>query len=326
MMLNVTAILFASVLGFSGVHQGAAPSADNTFPLLAGKTTPLTLQLKDLDSSWRVFTASSSTYENILASAMTGGDGNKVFTRGDTVTVGTEIFLVTYKPDAPDVSSMFGGGGTTPKVKPLTETTVVRLSLLNLHALGAMDGIRVFDLRDIVSSDSKQKTVFDMIEKKTSSGDDTAEHALLSNGTVAPDFVVHDDKGGVVKLSSYRGKVVVIDFWATWCGPCQESLPGTNAIAAKYASKNVVVLGVNVWDTKNAFHDWLPSHKKLSSIKFAIDTRTQGQDVATKLYHVSGIPTQYVIDKKGRIVKALVGSSEDESELTNGIKTALSHG
>jgi peroxiredoxin len=311
------------------VVHAASQAADPTFPLLAGKGAPLTIQLKDLDSNWRVFTASSNSYENILASAMGGGSGNRVYTKGGTITVGTDVFLVTYKPDPPDMASLFAGGGP-PKAKPLTEATTLRLSLLNLHALSAMDGIRVFDLKEQIATSQKPSSPLEMIQKEATATPAAeparpAEPALLKNGAEAPDFVVHDDNGKAVKLSAYRGKVVVIDFWSTWCGPCQESLPGTNALAAQFAQKNVVVLGVNVWDTKKAFHDWLPEHKKFSSIRFAIDTRGQGQDVATKLYHVSGIPTQYVIDRKGRIVKSLVGYSQDESDLTKGIHLDLSH-
>ena len=69
--------------------------------------------------------------------------------------------------------------------------------------------------------------------------------ALLSNGTSAPDFTPMPGKDGKpVKLSDYRGKVVVLDFWATWCQPCMQSLPHTTAMAKKYADKNVVVLVV----------------------------------------------------------------------------------
>lgn len=303
------------------VATAGAQQAGPAFPLLDGKTAPLTLKLKDLDPNWRVFTAASGSYQDLIASAM-GGGGSRVYTKGDTITVGSEVFLVTYKPDALNMASMFAGGGP-PKPKPLTADTVLRLSLLNLHALSSMDGIRVFDLKDQLVAENTPPAFPESPPAPTASTASAAEPALLKDGTKAPDFVVHDDKGNPVKLSSYRGKVVVVDFWATWCGPCQESLPKTNALAAKYTKKGVVFLGVNVWDEKKAFHSWLPDHKSFSSIKFAIDTRGQGQDVATKLYNVSGIPTQYVIDRRGRIVESIVGYSEDESELKSGIDRAL---
>ncbi|MDR3690530.1 MAG: TlpA disulfide reductase family protein [Fimbriimonas sp.] len=322
-MLYKTSILIASIVLTAPAVCASAQTGDNTFPLLSGKTVPLTLQLKELDASWRVFTAASSSYENILASAM-GGGSNRVYTKGETITVGAEVFLVTYKPDGPDMASLLTSGGP-PKAKPISANTTIRLSLLNLHAVTAMDGIKVFDLNEQIGAIPATPLIPRKTEPAASDVVKTAEPVLLHAGTLAPDFTVKDDSGAPVKLSSYRGKVVVIDFWSTWCGPCQESLPSTNSVAAKYAGKGVVVIGVNVWDTQKAFHSWLPDHKKFNSIKFAIDTRGNGQDVATKLYHVSGIPTQYVIDRKGRIVKSLVGYSGSEDDLTSGIKLALNH-
>lgn len=149
------------------------------------------------------------------------------------------------------------------------------------------------------------------------------EKPLLSNGTVAPDFTVQDRNGKPLRLSDYRGKVVVLDFWSTWCGPCQSSLPSTNAVAEKYLKKNVVVIAVNVWDTKEAFDAWLPNHKTYDSIKFAIDPTKDSKDVASVLYNVSGIPTQYIIDKNGKIVKSIVGFSGTDEELVKGIEEAI---
>jgi len=149
------------------------------------------------------------------------------------------------------------------------------------------------------------------------------EPTLLAAGTQAPDFTVNDRDGKPVKLSDYRGKVVVLDFWATWCGPCQASLPHTNEVAKAFKDKGVVVLAVNVWDTKAEFDKWLPQHAQFSDITFLIDpTKEQGKDVATTLYNVTGIPTQYVIDKDGKIVKSFVGFSGPTEELANTLKAA----
>ena len=151
-----------------------------------------------------------------------------------------------------------------------------------------------------------------------------ARPALLPAGAAAPDFTVQDKAGHPLSLASYKGKVVVLDFWATWCGPCQRSLPHTNAVAKQFAGKDVVVLAVNVWDTKTAFDGWLPKHPEYDAITFALDPTTQhGQDVATRLYKVSGIPTQYVIGKDGKIQTSFVGYGEPTPELANAVTQAL---
>lgn len=146
---------------------------------------------------------------------------------------------------------------------------------------------------------------------------------LLAAGATAPDFAVQDKTGKPVHLSDYKGKVVVLDFWSTWCGPCQRSLPHTNAVARKFTGQNVVVLAVNVWDTQAAFDAWLPQHPEYDAIQFAIDpTKAQGQDVASRLYHVSGIPTQYVISPAGKVTKSFVGFGGPTNDLAQAITAA----
>jgi len=146
---------------------------------------------------------------------------------------------------------------------------------------------------------------------------------LLADGTQAPDFTANDKDGRPVKLSDYKGKVVVLDFWATWCGPCQMSLPHTTKVAKQYADKGVTVLAVNVWDKPDAFQAWLPKHPEYGALHFAIDPEAaQAKGIATGLYGVSGIPTQYIIGKDGRVVKSIVGYEEGGTALEDALKAA----
>lgn len=146
---------------------------------------------------------------------------------------------------------------------------------------------------------------------------------LLADGTPAPDFTANDKDGNPVKLSDYKGKVVVLGFWATWCGPCQMSLPHTTKVAKQYADKGVTVLAVNVWDKPDAFQAWLPKHPEYGPLHFAIDPSTDdAKGIATGLYGVSGIPTQYIIGKDGRVVKSIVGYEEGGTALEDALKAA----
>jgi thiol-disulfide isomerase/thioredoxin len=141
--------------------------------------------------------------------------------------------------------------------------------------------------------------------------------SVLPDNVDAPDITVEDKDGKPIKLSDFKGKVVVLDFWATWCGPCIASLPHTEKVAKKYAGKDVVVIAVCMNDEKDRFKTWLDKHPDLRSIRFGFDS--QG---GNKAYKVSTIPTQYVIDRSGKIVKSMVGFGGPDETLEDAIKAA----
>ncbi len=144
---------------------------------------------------------------------------------------------------------------------------------------------------------------------------------LLAVGTPAPDFAATAPDGSTVHLSDYKGKTVVLDFWSTWCGPCQMSMPHLEKVYQAVKDKNVAVLGVCVWDRKPEYDKWVAAKKDTYHFPTAFDPAVNQEDsIASKLYHVSGIPTQYVIDKDGNIAASTVGYDEKGTELENALK------
>lgn len=134
---------------------------------------------------------------------------------------------------------------------------------------------------------------------------------LLATGVVAPEFTATATDGHTVHLADYKGKVVILDFWATWCGPCQASMPHIEKVYKAVKNKNIAVLGLCVWDTKDEYDKWIPAHKADYTFDFAFDpaARDTAKSIAANLYKVSGIPTTYIIDKEGKVVDSVVGYS-----------------
>jgi len=149
----------------------------------------------------------------------------------------------------------------------------------------------------------------------------TKRPELIANGSVAPDFASKDLGGKEVKLSDYKGKVVVLDFWATWCGPCRQSLPHTQEVAHKVKDQGVVVLAVCTSDTRDKFEEFVKANRATyPDIVFTCDPNVRGsanyaERASTKHYRVSGIPTQFIIGKDGKIAGGLVGYSTGDKRL-----------
>lgn len=130
----------------------------------------------------------------------------------------------------------------------------------------------------------------------------------------APDFTAYDMAGKKVKLSDYRGKVVVLDFWASWCGPCKASMPHAQEVATTYAKQGVVVLASGTSDKRADFEKYVKENKeKYPNLIWTHDKAERGDERASKaLYGVLGIPTQFIIDRKGRVVDVVLGYSEGQ--------------
>ena len=141
---------------------------------------------------------------------------------------------------------------------------------------------------------------------------------LLKAGMNAPDFTVEAVDGKPLTLADYRGRVVILDFWATWCGPCQSAMPGLERVYQNVKDQGVEVLSLNVYDDRKAFTSWIETNAGSKyNFTFGFDPSERGDkaSVAGEKYHVPGLPTMYVIDTKGMITAALVGGGQEEKLL-----------
>jgi peroxiredoxin len=134
----------------------------------------------------------------------------------------------------------------------------------------------------------------------------------------APGFTLRDTEGIEASLSDFEGKVVLIDFWATWCSPCIEAMPDVQVLHEIYKERDVVVLGINSWEQqKENVKPFLKEHKITYRILLDSD------DDVIKKYRVRGIPTFFVLDKKGTVRYSYTGMPPGKQVIQQSIEQLL---
>ncbi|MGN6421201.1 MAG: redoxin domain-containing protein [Pseudobacter sp.] len=152
--------------------------------------------------------------------------------------------------------------------------------------------------------------------RNTPSGKKMAEHILkmktIGVGSLAPDFVQNDTGGVPVKLSSFRGKYVLIDFWASWCVPCRADNHGLVKLFSQYKDKNFTVLGVSL-DRPGDREKWLKAIIDDGLVWTNVSDLAYWKNSAAQLYGVKSIPQNYLVDPSGMIIaQNLHGNELDE--------------
>ena len=141
-----------------------------------------------------------------------------------------------------------------------------------------------------------------------------AETKITAIGSVAQDFTQADTSGNPVSLSSFRGKYVLLDFWASWCGPCRHENPNVVANYRKFNEKNFTVLGVSL-DRPGQKDKWLQAiHKDELTWTHVSDLQFWNNEVA-KQYRVQGIPQNFLIGPDGRILAKNLRGADLERKL-----------
>lgn len=145
-------------------------------------------------------------------------------------------------------------------------------------------------------------------------------------GTPEPDVTFKDLDGKDVRLDAYKGKVVLLNFWATWCEPCQIEIPWLIEMQQKYSSKGFTILGVDVDDESNKDVSAYVSKEvfNVNGQKFPMNYPIlRGNDaVADKFGGLLGYPTSFLISRDGKIVKKVQGLISYE-EITSAIDSQL---
>jgi cytochrome c biogenesis protein CcmG/thiol:disulfide interchange protein DsbE len=136
-----------------------------------------------------------------------------------------------------------------------------------------------------------------------------------ASGNVAPDFALTDLDGRKLILSDYRGKVVLLDFWATWCGPCRTEIPHFVEMQNKYGPEGFQVIGISMDDAK-------PVRGFYQEYKLNYPVAVGDDKLADRFGGVLGLPVNFIIDRQGRIHAKYLGAT-DVSVFDEAVKDLL---
>ena len=143
----------------------------------------------------------------------------------------------------------------------------------------------------------------------------------------APNFTLKDLDGNVVSLKDLKGKVIVLDFWSTWCVPCKKSFPAMQLAVNAYKNDSAVkFLFINTWETTKTPVEDVKKYFAQSGFNFQVlmDLKNEtGRNAAVEDYGVSAIPAKFVIDKAGNIVFKLTGFTGTDADALNEISERI---
>jgi len=183
--------------------------------------------------------------------------------------------------------------GAPPPAKPTGTGTKVFLGLLAALAVGGMVYLGVLEAR---------------------------RAQLVPDGAAAPGFELQRHGGGVLKLEEFRGQVVMLDFWATWCPPCREEMPALVKLAKEYESQGLVFLAASRDDGDMApqlVDGFIRRH--LPELKPYV---VYANDDMARAFQVSALPTLYFLDREGKVMDAQRGALSEDA-LRRRIERAL---
>ena len=210
----------------------------------------------------------------------------------------------------------------------INEVTTILLTFVSKHPNSY---ISLLALSELVNSNagidmSKLESLYNGLSatlKKTEFGEAIGNQIFAKTrtviGSVAPDFSQNNPDGKPIKLSDFRGKYVLIDFWASWCTPCRQENPNVVKAYAQFKNKNFEILGVSL-DNPNAKTAWLNAIEK-DKLTWPQVSDLQGwKNQAARLYGVESIPQNFLIDPKGVIVAKNLRGEELIRTLSNILK------
>ncbi len=137
----------------------------------------------------------------------------------------------------------------------------------------------------------------------------------IADAPQAPDFHLSDSEGVGHRLTDYRGRVVIVNFWATWCPPCREEMPSMQRAWEQLRAEDIMMLAINVGEDEDTIFRFTANYPVEFPLLMDLDSKVTGE------WPVRGLPTTFVVDPQGRLVYRAIGGREwDDAELLQAVR------
>ena len=167
----------------------------------------------------------------------------------------------------------------------------------------------------------------DLIAKKASQASqdslDNVIISLLEDINKVPDFSLKSNKGDLYNIRDLEGKVILLNFWATWCGPCRMEIPELNEMQAKYGEDNFMILGISISDSKKALDDFMKYYEVEYPLLYG--NPKEIEKVLVDYGGIFSVPTSILINKKGEEIFSYPGAILKSYDRYDGVYSAINN-